>query len=434
MNPLCSLLKPFNLQSLFKNVSFNTHSPDIRPIHNFYNKYTKSPYVPIQAHGPWILTNEHKIIYDTGGYGMLGFGHNPDWLLQTLQKPHVMANVMTPSYEQEKIGNLLKQHTKYNQFSFLNSGSEGIECTMRILDKLTYENNTSNKDSCFVNLESCFHGRTFMAASLSGSCKNIYKQTEYLQKSTNNVISVPINDIDSFIKKIGELLPNKYISGIIMEPVMGEGNPGQAITSDFYNCVRKISKENSIPLVIDSVQAGIRTNGCLSITNYPGFEKYDIPDFEIFSKAITNGHYPLSIIGIHKQYENLNLEGLYGNSMCANPKALDVCYETLSRVNVHVRDNIIEKGVSLKKMLIKLQKKHPTIITKITGTGLLVSAEINETINVWGRESLETFLRMNGLNVIHGGQNALRFTPHFNITDKEINLIYSILSKVFNNL
>ena len=219
-----------------------------------------------------------------------------------------------------------------------------------------------------------------------------------------------------------------------MEPVMGEGNPGQAVTPEFYKCVREETNKYSIPLVIDSVQAGLRAQGCLSISNYPGFEKLDIPDFEIFSKAITNGHYPLSIIGMHEKYQNHNFEGLYGNSMCANPKALDICSETLSKVDKNLQKNIIEKGIGFKKMLFKLQSKYPYIITEITGTGLLISANINKSIPVWGENSLETTLRLNGLNVIHGGDNALRFTPHFKITHKEINLIYQIMNKVFKTI
>jgi 4-aminobutyrate aminotransferase-like enzyme len=32
-------------------------------------------------------------------------------------------------------------------------------------------------------------------------------------------------------------------------------------------------------------------------------------------------------------------------------------------------------------------------------------------------------MRLNGFGVIHGGKNALRFTPHFAITSEEIDLV-----------
>ena len=38
-------------------------------------------------------------------------------------------------------------------------------------------------------------------------------------------------------------------------------------------------------------------------------------------------------------------------------------------------------------------------------------------------DSLEEYMRMNGIGVIHGGENSLRFTPHFNISSKEVDLV-----------
>jgi hypothetical protein len=32
-------------------------------------------------------------------------------------------------------------------------------------------------------------------------------------------------------------------------------------------------------------------------------------------------------------------------------------------------------------------------------------------------------MRLNGVGVIHGGKNALRFTPHFGITSEEVDLV-----------
>lgn len=57
---------------------------------NFYPANSISPFAPIDAKGPWILTQEHQIVYDVGGYGMLGFGHNPDRMLEVLGQPQTM--------------------------------------------------------------------------------------------------------------------------------------------------------------------------------------------------------------------------------------------------------------------------------------------------------------------------------------------------------
>jgi len=438
MNVNHRFLKKFECEiiPLYKSLLSRGTLKNSHRICNFYSKYDKSPYLPVGAHGPWIITDKQKIVYDVGGYGMLGFGHNPSWLLHVLSKPHVMANVMTPSYEQENICKLLSNKTNYDKFAFLNSGSEGIEFTLRYVDRINKMKNNNNLETVFINLKSSFHGRTMNAASISNSCKNVYlDKTNNLGELIGKVNSVEINNILDFDKCSDKLMnQNKQIMGVIMEPVMGEGNPGEALTPEFYNFVRSKTKKYNIPLVIDSVQAGLRTNGCLSISEYNNFQDFDIPDFEIFSKAITGGHYPLSIIGINKKYSNINIEGIYGNSMCANPKALDICEKALNIFYSRYAKNVVEMGELFKQMLLELKEKYPKIITNVNGTGLLLSAEIDGKYPVSGYNSLEYKLRNTGLNVIHGGKNALRFTPHFGINKNEIILVSNLLDNVFSKL
>ena len=139
---------------------------------NFYDKKTISPYIPAAAQGPWIVTMHGKVLYDVGGYGMLGYGHSPKWILDILGKPHVMANVMTPNLEQqifsdllqEKIGINRKEKCPYSHFAFLNSGSEAIELASRITDINTKK---IQKKTAFLVLKNSFHGRTKNAALFS---------------------------------------------------------------------------------------------------------------------------------------------------------------------------------------------------------------------------------------------------------------------------
>ena len=68
------------------------------------------------------------------------------------------------------------------------------------------------------------------------------------------------------------------------------------------------------------------------------------------------------------------------------------------------------------------------------GTGLLLCAELEPSkLPVVGFGHVEEWCRMRGLGVIHGGQNALRFTPHFAITSAEIDLIIGILREALNH-
>lgn len=65
---------------------------------------------------------------------------------------------------------------------------------------------------------------------------------------------------------------------------MGEGNPGEAITREFYGAAREETRRARSLLVVDSIQAGLRARGALSIVDYPGFADADAPDMETYSK------------------------------------------------------------------------------------------------------------------------------------------------------
>ena len=119
-----------------------------------------------------------------------------------------------------------------------------------------------------------------------------------------------------------------------MEPVMGEGNPGQAISPEFYDEARKLTKESGTLLLIDSIQAGLRAQGVLSIIDYPGFENSECPDMETYSKALNAGQYPLSVLAMTGKAAELYRQGIYGNTMTSNPKALDVASAVIKFITV----------------------------------------------------------------------------------------------------
>ena len=49
---------------------------------NFYPDDAVNPYVALSARGPWIVTLKGAVLHDSGGYGMLGFGHAPKAVIE----------------------------------------------------------------------------------------------------------------------------------------------------------------------------------------------------------------------------------------------------------------------------------------------------------------------------------------------------------------
>jgi acetylornithine/succinyldiaminopimelate/putrescine aminotransferase len=414
---------------------------------NFYAPATVNPYVAISGRGPWVVTSHGAVLHDNGGYGMLGIGHGPDAIIEAMAENHVMANVMTPSFSQARLANALKRelgHTRgscpFSKFICVNSGSESVTVALRISDvnsKLMTGpgGRHEGKSVKLLAIERAFHGRTDRPAQISHSCMGSYDKNLRTFAVRDTLILVPSNDTTALREAFADADANGYfIETMAIEPVQGEGNPGQCIEREFYDEARRLTKEHGSMLLIDSIQAGIRGQGTLSIVDYEGFQDAEAPDLETWSKALNAGQYPLSVLGLNERAAELYVVGIYGNTMTTNPRALETAVAVLDRITPELRQNIRDKGVEFVEKLNALAEENPGTITKVQGTGLLVSAELDpERLEVVGFDKVEVWCRKHGLGVIHGGINALRYTPHFNITSEEIDLVIDITRRAIKH-
>ncbi|MFL2940562.1 MAG: hypothetical protein BEU01_01605 [Marine Group III euryarchaeote CG-Epi4] len=407
---------------------------------NFYAPATINPYVAISAQGPWIVTSHGAVVHDNGGYGMLGSGHGPKSIVSSMSRNWVMANVMTASFSQQRFVDALNKelghtrgHCPFDRYICVNSGSESVSVSLRIADVNSFNHTSSGgkhegKEIKLLAVEHGFHGRTDRPAQLSHSCKGSYDKHLASFRDRDNLYLVPPNDLEA-LRDIFEHANNNnvFIELMAIEPVQGEGNPGQCITREFYDEARRLTAEHGSLLLIDSIQAGFRGQGCLSVIDYEGFEDCEAPDLETWSKALNAGQYPLSVLGMNSKASELYVNGIYGNTMTTNPRALETAVSVLESITPELRTNIKERGKEFVAKLNGLMTEFPEEVLKVQGTGLLCSAELRPEMPVVGFDGIEPWCRRRGLGVIHGGINALRFTSHFGITSEEIDLIVSIV-------
>ncbi len=403
---------------------------------NFYPDDAINPYLPAAARGPWIVTLKGAVVHDNGGYGMLGFGHNHPAIDAALARPQVMANVMTPSVSQLRFTEALNRElgrnrggNPYVRSLCLNSGSEAVGLACRIADvnaKLMtdaggrYAGRTIKR----VVVKGAFHGRTDKPALYSDSSRKTYVQYLASYRHEDSVLVVEPYNVAQLEAAFADADRHGwFIEAMFLEPVMGEGDPGRAVTPEFYAAARRLTEAHDSLLLVDSIQAGLRAHGVLSLTDYPGFDKLPAPDMETFSKALNAGQYPLSVLAVNERTAGLYRKGIHGNTMTANPRALDVALATLGELTDAVRANIRARGKEFVDKLNTLKDELGGLITKVQGTGLLFSCELAPQFKCYGSGSIEEYLRERGIGVIHGGANSLRFTPHFNVTSAEVDLV-----------
>ncbi len=403
---------------------------------NFYPDDLVNPYVSLAARGPWIVTSMGAVIHDSGGYGMLGLGHAPQAILDAMSEPRVMANVMTASPSQARLVQVLEAEIgrrtgracPFERFVCLNSGSEAMTFASRLADihAKRVTDPGGSRDGAAIRtlaLEGGFHGRTSRPAQVSDSTR-CYYQENLASFRDHDALTVPANDTGQ-LRHLYALAEEQgwFIEAFYMEPVMGEGNPGKAVTREFYDAARALSRAHGSLLVVDSIQAGLRAHGCLSIVDYPGFEDADPPDVETYSKALNAGQYPLSVVAMTPRAAAMYKRGVYGNTMTTNPRALEVAVAVLSSLTDELRENIRARGAEFVAKLERMASELDGPIAGIQGTGLLVSCAFEPGIRSHGPGSIEEEMRRSGVGVIHGGANSVRYTPHFAVTSAEIDMI-----------
>jgi acetylornithine/succinyldiaminopimelate/putrescine aminotransferase len=403
---------------------------------NFYPGDAVNPYVALAARGPWIVTLKGAVIHDSGGYGMLGFGHTPGPVLEALAQPQAMANVMTPNLGQRRLTTRLREEighrngqSPYGHFFCLNSGSESVTLACRIADVLARQLTDpggphAGRTIKRLAVKGAFHGRTEGPAYFSDSSRAGYLRHLASYRDEDSLITVDPYDVDQLQAVFATAEREGWcIPAMFLEPVMGEGDPGRALTRAFYDAARRLTRAHGGLLLVDSIQAGLRAHGVLSFVDYPDMAGIDPPDMETFSKALNAGQYPLSVLAAGDRASSLYKPGVYGNTMTSNPRATDVACAVLDMLTPQIRGNIRDRGQEFLDKLLRLHAELPELVTGVQGTGLLFSCELAPSFLCYGAGSTEEWLRERGIGVIHGGTNSLRFTPHFAITSEEVDLV-----------
>jgi acetylornithine/succinyldiaminopimelate/putrescine aminotransferase len=404
---------------------------------NFYAVDALNPYVSLAAAGPWIVSLKGAVLYDAGGYGMIGAGHAPPGVLEAMSRKHVMANIMTPNISQMRFMKRLRReigHTRggcpFDRFLCVNSGSESVTVGARLSDinaKLMTDpgGRYAHRPTRILSLKHSFHGRTQRPAQFSDSTRKNYCKHLASFRDNDSLITVEPNDAEQLRQVFHWADSNGvFIEAFFMEPVMGEGNPGLAITPEFYAEARRLTLAHGSLFLVDSIQAGLRAHGVLSVVDYPGFEGLEAPDMETYSKALNAGQYPLSVLAMTERAASLYRTGVYGNTMTTNPRAMDVASAVLDALTPELRQNIRERGAEVMAKLNDLRDEVGDRMTGVQGTGLLFSVGLDGSrFKAYGAGSLEEYMRRRGVSVVHGGENSLRYTPHFAITGDEVDLL-----------
>ncbi|QSI75506.1 MULTISPECIES: 4-aminobutyrate--2-oxoglutarate transaminase [Niveibacterium] len=331
---------------------------------------------------------ENAELWDVEGRRYIDFGGGIAVLNTGHRHPKVMAAVaeqlerfthscyQVVPYESyvtlaEKI-NQLTPGTHAKKTAFFSTGAEAVENVVKIARAAT-------KRSGIIAFSGAFHGRSMMAAALTGKVVP-YKVGfgPFPGEIFHAPFPVPLHGVSvqdslDYIQHLfkSDIEPAR-VAAIILEPVQGEGGFYQAPV-DFMVALRKLCDEHGILLVADEVQTGFgRTGKWFAMEHYPV-----LPDIMTMAKSMAGGT-TLSAVCGRAEIMDAPLPGGLGGTYAGSPMAIAASHAV---IDVIKEEGLIERsnalGEKLRGFLNAQRAKVPQIVD-VRGPGSMVAVEFND--------------------------------------------------------
>jgi 4-aminobutyrate aminotransferase/(S)-3-amino-2-methylpropionate transaminase len=398
--------------------------------------YLVQPVSIEKSHGSILEDVDGNILIDfTSGIGVTSLGHCQEEIVQTICEQAgklIHSCIHVANYEPYVA--LAKKLTEITPGNYpkrailINSGSEAVENSIKIVRQSTKRPN-------IISFENSFHGRTYMAMTLTGKW-DPYKvglgpfvpgvyftpypyayRCPWGTKDKEECGKAAIHHIEKSLFKT-QVDPST-VGAIITEPVQGEGgfiDPPK----NFLPMLKELCEEHGIQLIVDEVQTGFGRTGKMWAV-----EHYNIvPDLMTMAKAIASG-LPLSAVVAKDELMRDIYPGSLGGTYGGNPIA---CATGLKVIEIIEREKVVEKsaemGKILRKRLNEFYDKYEKI-GEVRGLGPMLAMEFvkdrkTKTPDPDTSSKIMKTCLQNGLMTLKAGlyNNAIRLHPPLTIEEE----------------
>jgi 4-aminobutyrate aminotransferase/(S)-3-amino-2-methylpropionate transaminase len=407
--------------------------------------YLVQPVTICESEGALVKDVDGNTLVDfTSGIGVTSLGHSKKEIVDTIcDQAGKLIHSCIHVANYEPYVKLAKKLTEITPGDFkkrslmLNSGSEAIENAIKIVRQSTGRPN-------IISFENSFHGRTYMAMTLTGKWDPykvglgpfvpgvFFSPFPYAYRcpwgtdDPEECGKAAIHHLEKSVLKTQ--VDPETVGAVITEPVQGEGgfiDPPE----NFLPMLKELCEEHGIKLIIDEVQTGFARTGKMWAIEHFGVE----PDVITMAKAIASG-LPLSAVVAKEELTADIYPGSLGGTYGGNPIA---CATALKVIEIIERENIIERsaemGVKLRKRLDELKSKNNRI-GDVRGLGPMLAMEFVKDKNSkkpdpdTSSNIMKECLK-NGLMTLKAGlyNNAIRLHPPLTIEDEFLEIGMNIL-------
>lgn len=366
--------------------------------------YARAPLSFVKGEGSWLIEADGRRFLDmTGGIAVNALGHAHPDLVETLTEQagqlwHTSNLYNIP--QQERLADLLCEHTFADTVFFTNSGTEAMECAFKMARKYHHANGDEGRKRA-ITFNGSFHGRSLAMVSAAGGDKLV----NGFGPLVDGFDRLEFGDHDALEAAMGD-----DVSCVILEPVQGEGGivpvPVQCLKG-----LRDLCDQHGVLLVLDEIQCGMGRSGKLFSHEYAGIK----PDIMAVAKGIGGG-FPLGACLATEKAASGMVAGTHGSTYGGNPLACSVGAKVMEIVaNGDFLDSVNEKASQLRQGLQGLIDTYPDLLELVRGQGLMLGLKCKvpnmDVINAgYDAEVLG----------VPGGDNVVRLLPPLNISSAEI--------------
>ncbi|HRE41133.1 MAG TPA: aminotransferase class III-fold pyridoxal phosphate-dependent enzyme [Ignavibacteria bacterium] len=373
-----------------------------------FEVYNQIKTEPVRAKGVYLYdTKGRKYLDFFGGHAVISIGHSHPLLRKNLTKQlskiAFYSNAVFNSL-QVKFANKLGKLSGYDDYSLFlcNSGAEANENAM----KLASFHNGKKK---IIVFSGSFHGRTSLALAATD---NPIIRSEI--NKTENIIFTELNDKE----KLNSIFAKEEISAVMIEGIQGVAGIKSA-DEDFWNFLKKITKENNSILIVDEIQSGYGRTGKFFSHSY-----FDVrPDIITIAKGMGNG-FPMGAVlispDINPKIEMLGSTFGGGHLACVSGiTVLDVIKKEKLMKNAYEAGNYISKKI-----------KDFELIKEIRGKGLMIGIEFHSDTQNIRNILLNKYKIFTGIS---WDKKTLRILPPLNVKKSDLKLFINSLDKTLKS-
>lgn len=372
-----------------------------------FDVYPLMSITPVKAQGSYLWDSTGKKYLDLyGGHAVISIGHShPIYVKKLTEQLDQIAfysnSVINPL--QEELAIKLGELSGYSDYKLFlcNSGAEANENAL----KLASFHNSRKKVIAFHR---SFHGRTSLAVASTDDPK-----INASINKTHEVVFLPMNERDAFLKEISD-----ETCAVIIEGIQGVGGIFEA-TTEFLQLLSSETKKHEALLIVDEVQSGYGRSGKFFAHQFAGI----VPDIITVAKGMGNG-FPVAGVLIHPKIQSKY--GLLGTTFGGNYLA---CAASLAVLEVIKNENLIQNASEIGEKWIK-ELKQIEGVQEVRGRGLMIGLQFDFPIATIKKQLLEEFGILVGTA---SDPNVLRLLPALNITEKEIKIFNQALNHVLTN-